>query len=68
MKDKEINLGAATVIPFKTQDPNALFMYDLVEKKYQFMVAYMKVENELVTKQITKFLPPLLFEHEIIGN
>lgn len=61
---KDVSLGAATIIPFQNTETASPFKYNPEIKKYQYMICYSLVENQKVTRQITKFLPPLLFDLE----
>lgn len=58
---KEVRLGRTYLIPYGYDEQLAEFMYNPDKRSFQYIVCYTRVENELFTKRISQYLPPLQF-------
>lgn len=58
-------MGHTFLIPFFVNNTNEFFLFDKKYNSYQFMVCYTKVVNEVFTKEVIKYLPPIQFIEEL---
>lgn len=64
---KGLKLGKTYVIPYKSSTDNSEFYYNTDEKKWQYIVCYTKIMNNSFIKEISKYMPSLLFAEEEIN-
>jgi hypothetical protein len=62
---KDLKLGYAFIIPYKSNAKNSSFYYNQISMKWQYIVCYTVVVNPEFTAQVSKFMPPLFFEDEM---
>jgi hypothetical protein len=62
---KDLKLGYAFIIPYKSNAKNSSFYYNQISMKWQYIACYTVVVNPEFTAQVSKFMPPLFFEDEM---
>jgi hypothetical protein len=63
---KDVEMGHTFLIPYHVNDAAAEFIFNPEKKKYQYMICYTRIESIFLTREISKFLPPLQFENETL--
>ena len=61
---KEIRVGTTFLIPFNIDDEYSNFHYNRELQRWQYMVCYTQIVNKYTTKELSKFLPPMIFQEE----
>jgi hypothetical protein len=62
--NEKLKFGRTYVIPYRQDTNNSELYYNSEEKKWQYIVCYTKIMNNAFTKEISKYMPPLLFAEE----
>ncbi len=65
---KEVQMGQTYLIPFHEDEVPADFFFNPARMKYQYMVCYTSIKNQTITRDISKFLPPLQFDIELASS
>ena len=65
---KEVNVGPTMLIPFSSEDGPENFQFNPEAEKWQYIICYTKVKNDITTKKVNAYLPPLQFEYELDEN
>jgi hypothetical protein len=60
-----LKFGYAFIIPYKSNAKNTSFFYNPTSKKWQYIACYTVIVSKEFTGQISKFMPPLLFQDEM---
>lgn len=62
---EDIRFGHSFIIPFKSGPDKSSFYFNKSTQKWQFIACYTMVNSESFTSSVSKFMPPLFFEHEM---
>jgi hypothetical protein len=62
---KAVEFGSTALIPYIVDRAQEDFCFNPEVMKYQYRICYSKVESLYLTRQISKFLPPLQFDIEM---
>lgn len=65
---KEVEVGPTMLIPFCSDDGPVNFHFNPEAEKWQYIICYTKVKNDMTTKKVNAYLPPLQFENKIIED
>ncbi len=59
-----IRIQGTFFIPYKNENKSEEFMYNFKTHKWQYMICYNTIENSTMTKEVSKYMPPILFSEE----
>jgi hypothetical protein len=62
---EDLKFGYAFIIPYKSDVLNTSFFFNPASKKWQYIACYTMIVSKEYTGQISKFMPPLLFQDEM---
>ncbi len=60
----QIKLGKTFLIPYTIEDEKNNFHFNRENMQWQYIVCYTQIINPYTTREISKFLPPMMFREE----
>jgi len=64
MSEKDLSFGYAFVIPYHSDTKNSSFYFNPSTQKWQYITCYTSIIDAGYTQQVSKYMPPLLFQDE----
>jgi len=61
----EVRMGHTFLIPYQDDRSSSDFIFNPNKMKYQYMVCYTVIKSQTLTRDVSKYLPPLQFEFEL---
>lgn len=67
VKLKDYDIGGTYFVRYKTSNSAEDFCYNFETKKWQYMLCYEVIGSELLTREVSKYMPPIVFREEEMG-
>ena len=61
---EDLKFGYSYIIPYKSNNKTSSFLYHPDLQKWQYIACYTLINNPSYTREIIRYMPPILFENE----
>ncbi|NJK85157.1 MAG: hypothetical protein HC906_03520 [Bacteroidales bacterium] len=60
----DYKISGTYFIPYRVNGEKQEFVFNYETKKWQYMMCYTNIQNSFLTKELSKYMPPVLFKEE----